>query len=144
MAVEYLSAPTFSGLATQWGAWENKGTRVEVLQHSGRERRVILLEPLTWRDPDGREVTVPEGYNSDGASLPQAVWWLMGGRLALEYIRAAMVHDFSCVFKADYPALVLSEEEASIRFYRGLRADGMGFPRARLCYRGVHHFGPEW
>jgi len=144
MAVEYLAAPKTTGLLTQWGAWENKGTRVEVLQHTGRERRVVLMDSLVWRDPDGQTIVVPEGYNSDGASIPYGVWWLMGGRLALEYIRAAFVHDISCVYKAQYPAMVGSEEEASVRFYPGLRADGMRFMKARLCYHGVSVFGPQW
>ena len=77
---------------------------------------------------------------SDGATIPFGVWWLMGGRLALDYIRAAFVHDFWCETRPPGS----SSHEAAVRFYNGLRADGMGYHQARWCFRGVVKFGPQW
>jgi hypothetical protein len=122
---------------TPWGQWVTR-SRVEVIGNTSADRRVILLAPLVWRDPDGTEIETPEGLLSDGASLPRSTWWLMGGRLALDYLRSALVHDFACRQRTG------SSVDATTRFYRGLRADGMAFWRADTCRVTVRHFGPQW
>lgn len=125
---------------TQWGAWLNP-VEVRVTGTSPADRRVILREPLSWENPDGSTITVPEGWTSDGATLPPATWWLLGGKLALDWIRSAIVHDFACVSGL---LLLPSNTAASDLFYRGLRADSMGFNRARLAYHTTRTFGPQW
>ena len=109
-----------------------------------RDRLVVLNEPLTWTDPDGTVITIPAGFTSDGASLPSSVWWLLGGKLSLEWISAAIVHDFSVVFYATTAPFAPSHRVAAERFYRGIRADGMGFNRAKLAQHAVTMFGPQW
>lgn len=56
-------------------------------------RRWRLEEPLVYRSRIGRTITVPIGFETDGASVPRPLWWLyppFGG----EYDRAAIVHDY--------------------------------------------------
>jgi Protein of unknown function (DUF1353) len=132
-------APTL-GPETQWGRWLDRA-QVEVYGARSTERRVVLLTPLRWRDPDGTILTVPEGLMADGASVPRFAWWLMGGRLALDYIRPAFVHDLACRMRG---GVFGSSTESATRFYRGLRADGMAFWKADLCRDAVQWFGPQW
>jgi hypothetical protein len=124
---------------TSWGVWLSP-VEVLVMGTSARDRRVALREPLTWENPDGSTLTVPEGWTSDGATLPAATWWALGGRLSLDWIRAAIVHDYLCADATRVP----SNAAASEWFYRGLRADGMGFNRARLAYHATRLYGPQW
>ncbi|MGL4649663.1 MAG: DUF1353 domain-containing protein [Caldilineaceae bacterium] len=123
-----------------WGRWLDRA-QVEVFGERSAERRVALLTPLRWCDPEGLVITVPEGLLSDGASVPRVAWWLMGGRLALDYIRAAFVHDMACRTRT---APFGSSTDSAVRFYRGLRADGMAFWKADLCRDAVQWFGPQW
>lgn len=54
----------------------------------GVGRIAILLEPLRWRD-----IVVPTGFMSDGATVPRLLWWWLPpwGDVAT---RAALVHDW--------------------------------------------------
>ena len=39
-------------------------------------RKVTLMEPFGYVDPAGLEWNVPDGYKTDGASVPAALWAL--------------------------------------------------------------------
>lgn len=123
-----------------FGVWTG-ALDVTVVRVSDGTKRVMLREPLAWTDPDGTTVTIPAGFLSDGASLPPATWWLLGGKLALDWISAALVHDYACVHR---PAWAATSARAHARFYDGLRADGMPAWRARAAYTAVSLFGPRW
>lgn len=52
-----------------------------------------VLEAFGYCTRAGRLIVVPEGFVTDGASVPRPLWWLyppFGG----EYDEAAVVHDF--------------------------------------------------
>lgn len=71
----------------------------------GRRRR--LLEPFRYRSALlARVIEVPEGFVYDGASIPRALWWLIGGPFTGRYRRAALLHDYL------YTVRVCSREEA--------------------------------
>jgi hypothetical protein len=65
-----------------------------------------LLEPIPgtrnyrmgrdfiYRRRDGREIFIPEGFVTDGASIPAAFWLLVGDPFAPDHICAAVVHDW--------------------------------------------------
>lgn len=64
---------------------------------SARWRWWRLDEPLVYEvghEGSGRVITVPAGFETDGASVPRVLWWLLPtwGR----YSRAAVVHDLLC------------------------------------------------
>lgn len=124
---------------TEWGTWPSS-LSVALRDIPNLGRRVMLLESLIWIDPDGRVWRVPSGFLSDGATIPAAAWWLMGGRLALGYIRAAFLHDWLCYTRPKVPSSIMAAQ----MFHDGLRADGMSAWRATLCYQAVRWFGPGW
>lgn len=103
-------------------------------------RRVRLLESLVWIDLRFGVHRVPSGFSSDGASLPEHVWWLLGGKLSLDFVKAALLHDYYCTVRSP----LVSSRLAAALFRRGLRADGMSAWRASACYYGVRWFGPTW
>ena len=42
------------------------------------------------------QVTVPPGFESDGASIPAPFWWLVGPPIRSNHLVPAVVHDFLC------------------------------------------------
>lgn len=125
---------------TQFGTW-GRSYAVEVIRLGGGARAVVPQQPVEWRDNSGVVCVVPVGFVSDGATLPRVAWWLLGGRLSLDWLSAALVHDYACVIR---PAWAASSAFAVEVFYRGLRADGLSWWRARLAYHVVRVFGPQW
>lgn len=71
----------FSGrLQLDFGDWDKAG------------RIAITLSPVIWTMPD-IGATIPAGYMSDGASVPQWLWWFLppwGDRATF----AALLHDY--------------------------------------------------
>ena len=48
-------------------------------------------------------ITIPEGFVSDGASVPRLVWTISGIRPDGLIRSAALVHDFICHYEGDLP-----------------------------------------
>lgn len=42
------------------------------------------------------DVIVPSGYLFDGASIPRALWTLVGSPMDPQFVRAALIHDWLC------------------------------------------------
>lgn len=60
---------------------------------SGNNRAFILLEPLVYEiGSSGRSITVPAGFVTDYASIPEALWSIYSPHD--QYSRAAIVHDY--------------------------------------------------
>lgn len=83
-------------------------------------------------------VHMDAGFESDGASIPERTWSLLGLHpFSGCVVRAALVHD----------ALVQGElcamEDANIIFYELLIADGCQPDKAKVMYRAVCMAGPE-
>lgn len=63
---------------------------------------------------ESKSLTIPQGYITDGASIPKPFWSLIGSPYLPEFIAAAIVHDFCCDQKCDV-------SEMSELFFRLLR-----------------------
>lgn len=108
----------------------------------GRAGRIaVLLGPVTWYcSSPGAEITVtiPTGEMSDGASVPQFLWWFMppwGDRATF----AAIVHDYLSLRLLNGTPAAGAETSAKIdrQFYLALVALGLPEWRARLAWLGV-------
>ena len=116
------------------GAWRSDA-RVVLLP---RTPRVRLLEPLVWADADGREHSVPQGFESDGATIPRWAGWCVGAPLEGPYRRAAILHDWQCIVERE-PHLVVHR-----RFHEAMLADFVPPPLAWLFFAVVRVLGPRW
>jgi hypothetical protein len=102
---------------------------------SWRQRpRVRLLEPFAYNDLAFGLLTVHEGFVCDGASVPPALWPLIGDPFG-DLLPAAILHDWG------YATRALPREWIDVVFCRALRDCGVGLLRARSIYRGVRVFG---
>ncbi len=93
-----------------------------------------LLDTFWFRDPDGRVWTAPADYWIDGASIPRALWTLVGSPYTGDYRRASVVHDKACDEAVGDPA---TRRAADRMFYHACRAGGCSVIEATLLYIGV-------
>ena len=103
-------------------------------------RNMRLISPFTYvRNGDPPTAfTVPQGFTTDGASIPRFFWRVIGGPLEGPYRRAAVVHDFLCT------AQTIPSPDAHRVFYDACLDDGCPKWRATLMYWAVRFFGPRW
>jgi len=85
--------------AAQWmDEWISRARDVEGALYVGRfvEPIYFLTKPIAWKPNPGQEqynpVSVPIGFVTDFASIPQAFWSLL--RPDGEYAYAAVIHDY--------------------------------------------------
>lgn len=87
-------------------------------------------------------VTIPVGYEFDGASVPRAFYNVLAR--FTDSLPAAMVHDYRYDPTPGADGLKrreLTRAEADREFYNNLRSAGVGWRRAQLAYRAVRLFG---
>lgn len=100
---------------------------------------MALLEPLVFHQTRGERVwTAPVGTYTDGASIPQIFWSVIGGPFEGKYRDAAVNHDYECCAKQH------SWPDVHRMFYDGMMARGVEHWRACLMYFAVYFFGPRW
>jgi len=105
-----------------------------------------LLEPFTFTDPSGMVWDAPAGAVIDGASIPRALWTLVGSPYTGDYRRASIVHDIA----SDRAGPDKGKRRAADRmFYQACRAGGCSVEQATILYLGVRAGGiwpfvPQW
>jgi hypothetical protein len=106
--------------------------------HNETERGDILTlkEDLTvqWQ---GRELTVPAGFQCDGASVPRFLWSSVSPAIDPRTIRAAVVHDY---LYRNAPEN-WTRKDADELFYDFIREDGLSWWASQKAYWGVRLFG---
>ena len=82
-------------------------------------------------------VTVPAGYETDGASIPRWCWPVIGPPIRSEYLIPALVHDFLCDSATSYEQRV----QADAAFFALLHRYNV--PRWKRCamYLAVRFYG---
>lgn len=109
------------------------------------DRLMALLKPFWFRD-NNRRWDAPVDMKTDGASIPRALWALIGSPYTGNYRRAAIVHDCACDEAKNNDK---KRREADRMFYRACRAGGCSIWEATILYIGVRIGAampnvPEW
>ena len=99
---------------------------------------VLLLKPFGYRDASGVEWHVPAGFISDGASIPDWLWALLGGPYSGPYRDAAVIHDYYCREKTR------SWEVVHRVFLEAALTRGTAEVLANTMYAGILLGGPRW
>jgi len=102
-------------------------------------RHMYVLRDFVYEDQDGKKWTAGRGASIDGASIPQALWWLIGGPFEGRYRNASIVHDTECQPPHKNPWKAVHR-----MFYNASRAGGVDQRRAKTMYMAVYHCGPRW
>lgn len=112
------------------------GDCVVALLNDGR--RVKLAAPFSYTDPQNQNWPVPADAIVDGASIPQALWSIMGGPFEGKYRAASVIHDWYCDVRTR-PCKAVHRV-----FYDGMITSGVGQTQAKIMYYAVYKFGPQW
>ena len=99
-----------------------------------------LISPL-FAMVEGTCYVVPQQFRFDGASIPRALWGVIGHPYLPNHVRPAALHDWMVRQPVTHP---LSSTQAHDLFYHALRAEGVHPVRARLMWLAVRWFGPRF
>lgn len=111
---------------------------VEWIDGQNEERDMRLIDPFAFTDPKGKIWSVPAGTTIDGASIPQALWSLVGSPYTGHYRRASVIHDYYCDTKSE------SWQDVHRMFYDAMLAGGVAEVQAKIFYAAVYAGGPRW
>lgn len=101
------------------------------LTDSDEDRDMELTEDFAFVEPTERW-EVPSGSVVNGASIPSALWSIVGSPFVGNYRRAAVIHD---VYYRDHRGK--TRKEVDDMFYNAMLTDGVSNDKARLMYSGV-------
>jgi hypothetical protein len=93
-----------------------------------------VLKDFWFRDPAGTTWMTPASWEIDGASIPRALWTLVGSPYTGYYRRASIVHEKAC---DDASGNAEARRAADRMFYHACRAGGCSISEATLLYIGV-------
>lgn len=88
----------------------------------------------------GKTIVVPDGFVTDGASIPRFLWWLLPAWGS--YSRAAVVHDYLCTVLAGGGVLLFcqSRAEADRIFLEAMKVCGTSRPVRWAMFLAVRGF----
>ena len=89
---------------------------------------------INWQD---RSFIIPRYFQSDGASVPRFLWWLITPQIHPKTLRGALAHDY--IYRTQPRGW--TKADADKMFYDLMVEDGFWRPIAWLAYKGVKWFG---
>ena len=99
---------------------------------------IILTAELAYRCDRSQQVfVVPQGFVSDGASIPRVLWPIIGQPFDFRWRKEAVLHDF--FYRAEHK--IVSRKLADQIFYDSLRDNGLRYTKAQSMYIGLRLFG---
>jgi hypothetical protein len=102
---------------------------------------MVLTAEFSFTEASNERVwTAPSGLVVDGASIPRALWTMVGSPFTGNYRRASVVHDQACL---DFPTDGPQRKSADVMFHAACRAGGCGRWQAQVLYLGVR-IGSTW
>ena len=116
--------------------------RVGSRRIDGKWTRVAILEAeFIYDSPTLGIIQVPFGFESDGASVPQALWNLYPpfGK----YLEAAVIHDWFCVLGHAGTSPISSQRAAKL-FLEIMKVLGVGKWKRTKMYWAVRLAGPTF
>jgi hypothetical protein len=99
---------------------------------------IFLLEPFSYIDSRGVEWNVPAGFISDGASIPNYLWAILGGPYSGPYRDASVIHDYYCRTRTR------PWQHVHLVFLEAALHRGTGKSLAQTMYAGILLDGPRW
>lgn len=101
-------------------------------------RNMEVLKTFGFVDDQARIWEVPAGSITDGASIPTALWSIIGSPYTGKYLKAAIIHDYFTQTK--YRTWPLTHNN----FYEAMIASGVDRNTALIMWAAVYRFGPRW
>ena len=124
----------FSNGAGAQGEYPDK-LMVELLPNG---QTMKLVNAFRFVDQRNQVWAVPAGAEVDGASIPRALWSIVGSPLTGKYRDASVIHDYYCTTKSQEWFVVHRV------FREAMLASGVDNVQAAYMYWAVQRFGPRW
>jgi Protein of unknown function (DUF1353) len=112
------------------------GDVVAKWQPNGRDME--LTEAFTYVDGRGNQWAVPKVTVVDGASIPRALWSVVGSPFTGKYRKASVIHDYFC------GSMSRPWQDVHQIFFQASLTEGNTLVHARLMYGTVYAWGPRW
>jgi Protein of unknown function (DUF1353)/Bacterial SH3 domain len=109
-----------------------------LFEPSSDGRNMKVVEQVRFVDQQGRIWDVPAGTVTDGASIPSALWSLVGAPFSGKYRKAAVIHDHFVRTK------YRSWSDTHNVFHEAMIDSGVSKSKAMLMWAAVYRFGPRW
>ena len=93
-----------------------------------------VTAPLVYNDGIV-QLTVHQGFDFDGASVPRGLWSVIGSPMTDGYQRAGCLHD------ALYASQLFPRETCDWYFLEAMESDGVGYFKRYAMYWAVRAFG---
>jgi len=105
---------------------------------NGKETIVELTESHYFKSVD---ITVPKGFQSDGASIPK-MFWFISHPLDRDSLPGSIVHDY--FYRKGVDENIENRKEADLIFKKLLKENGTDFLKRNLFYWAVRIFGGKY
>jgi hypothetical protein len=97
---------------------------------------LILNNELIYYDPRSKQlIIIPIGFESDGASIPQFMWSIVGHPFQKNVRPAAILHDYL------YRNKLFTRKRCDQIFYDAMRYETVSYFKAQSFYISVRNFG---
>lgn len=97
----------------------------------------ILEQDLTYIDSHYGEITAKKGFQTDLASIPKCIRNIIDP--SEPYIKEpSVIHDW--IYRG-HAGKIYNRKDADKIFYRGMRANGISWIKAKIMYWAVRLFG---
>jgi len=116
------------------GEFSGEPDAVWLTEDGTPDRRMRILSDFSFTDPDSRVWEARAGSVVDGASIPRALWTVVGSPYTGDYRRASIVHDIACDEAGGNKS---KRRKADRMFFHGCRAGGCSIWEATILYLGV-------
>lgn len=105
---------------------------------NGNLRLEEKFEHPVWVAPGIQHtVTVPAEFETDGATIPRALWSIIGPPMRGNHLIPALIHDYLCVMADTYPKRLM----ADTTFFALLREYKVHWFKRSMMYLGVRFYG---
>jgi hypothetical protein len=116
------------------GEFSGDPETVWLTEEGTADRKMRILRDFFFKDPSSKKWPAPEGSIVDGASIPRALWTIVGSPYTGDYRRASIVHDIAC----DEAGADKKKRRAADRmFFHACRAGGCSIWQSIILYLGV-------
>jgi hypothetical protein len=116
------------------GEFSNDPEALWLTEDGTDDRKMSLLRDFSFTDPNKKVWPAPAGSVIDGASIPRALWTIVGSPYTGDYRRASIVHDVAC----DQAGSDGKKRRAADRmFFHACRTGGCSIWQSTVLYLGV-------
>lgn len=116
------------------GRFSGDPETVWITENGTADRKMRILRDFFYEDPSSKKWAAAAGSEVDGASIPRALWTIVGSPYTGDYRRASIVHDIAC---DETDGDDKKRRAAERMFFHACRAGGCSTWQSILLYLGV-------